>query len=216
MLQQGYRGQGRFRLRDALVRATPLGQMRDGFAYSASKITELDVAQIAYYASSIFWRASLSASHDREHGISLGRRCEEEFRAYLTGSADFPAGAALIVQVANTNSPLNVFSFPFSQNHAAGYHQHSFLAQGVLFWLFVGGRLLPKLDLICIVRSREQIIFYRTRLKSASIQDPSICWQKHWGNDRVRDFYSVVPEMAGRSFGIPGQRDLFQEISPER
>lgn len=165
MLQQGYRGKGRFRLRDTLLRATPLGQMHDGLAYSASKITELDVAQIAYYASSIFWRASLSSSQDREHGISLGRRYEEEFRVYLEGSADFPASAALVVQVANTNSPLDVFSFPFSQHHAAGYHQHSFFAQGVLFWLFVGGRLIPKLDLLCIVRSREQIIFLSDKVE---------------------------------------------------
>jgi hypothetical protein len=79
----------------------------------------------------------------------------------------------LVVQVANTDSPLQVFSFPFSQRHAAGYHQHSFFAQGVLFWLFVGGRLMPKLDRICIVRSTERIIVLSDKVEEV-VQSGSI------------------------------------------
>jgi hypothetical protein len=146
--------------------------MPDGIAFSASSIPELDIAQITYYASSIFWRASLCFSPEREHHISLGTRYETEFREYLMGHAGFPPNAALVVQVANTNSPLQVFSFPFSQRHA-GYHQHSFFAQGVLFWLFVGGRLMLKLDRICIVRSLENVIFLSDKVEDA-VQSGSI------------------------------------------
>jgi hypothetical protein len=167
MIQQGYRGRHRFRLRDTLLQATPLGQMHDGWAYSALNLPGLDVARIAYYSASVFWRASLCSSNDLEHHITLGKRYEEEFRQYLAGCAGFPSSAALVVQIANTNAPLQLFSFPFSQRHAAGCHQHSFFAQGVLFWLFVGGRLLPKLDRICIVRSREQIIFLSDKVEEA-------------------------------------------------
>jgi hypothetical protein len=173
MLHQGFRGQHRFRLREALLRATPLGPVHDGIAYSASNITELDVARIAYYASSVFWRASLpSSSNDREYQISLGKGYEAAFREYLLGCACFPSSAALVVQVANTNSPLQAFCFPFSQRHD-GYHHHSFFAQGVLFWLFVGGRLPAKLDYICIVRSKAQVIFLSDKLEE-SVQSGSI------------------------------------------
>ena len=54
-----------------------------------------------------------------------------------------------------------------------GYHQHSFFAQGVLFWLFVGGRLMPKLERICIVRSRERIIFLSDKVEEV-VQSGSI------------------------------------------
>jgi len=172
MLRHGYRGRGRFRLRGTLRLATPLGQMHDGTAYSAST-AGLDVAQIAYYASSVFWRASVFSSFDRDHNFSLGKCYEADFRQYLLDHASFPTDAALVVQVANVNSPLNVVWFPFSQNHAAGYHQHSFFAQGLLFWLFVGGNLIPKLDLLCIVRSKEHIIFLSDNVERA-VQSGSI------------------------------------------
>jgi len=157
MLRQGYRGQGRFRLRETLVRAAPFGRMDDGLAYSAVVIPEIDVRKITYYASSIFWRASVCSSNGEENQPKLGERYECQFREYLLGNADFPLSAVLVVQVAKAESPLQAFCFPFSQRHAGGYHQHTFLAQGVLFWLFVGGRLLPRR--LCIVRSPEQFIF---------------------------------------------------------
>jgi len=173
MLQQGYRGRHRFRLRDALLRATPFGPMQDGIAFSATTIPELDVTQIAYYASSVFWRASFCPLSGGEPHITLGKRYESEFREYLAGRTGFPSSAALVVQVSNSDAPLQVFSFPFSQRHADGFYQHSYFAQGVMFWLFVGGRLMPKLDRICIVRSKEQIIFLSDRLEEI-VQSGSI------------------------------------------
>ena len=172
MLSQGYRGLHRFRLRDTLLQATPLGKVHDGLVYSASRIPELDIARIIYYASSVFWRASLCSSNDRDHEMTLGKRYEAEFREFLNGDSSFPESAALVVQVSNSKAPLQVFSFPFSQRHA-GYHQHSFFAQGVLFWLFVGGRLLPTIDRICIVRSMEQVIFLSDKVEEV-IQSGSI------------------------------------------
>jgi hypothetical protein len=172
MLSHGYRGRGRFRLRDALVRAAPWGQMDDGFAYAASSVPELDVKRIAYYASSVFWRASLCPSHEREHQITLGTRYEKEFRDFLMGRSAFPSSAALMVQVSNSETPLQAFSFPFSQRHDR-YYQHSFFAQGVLFWLFVGARLPPQFDRICIVKSREQLIFLSDKVEE-SVQTGSI------------------------------------------
>lgn len=173
MLKQGFRGHQRFRLRDTMLRATPLGQVDDGIAYSASTIPELDVTSIAYYASSVFWRASLApSSNEREHQITLGKRYEAAFREYLLGCACFPSSAALVVEVANTNSPLQAFCFPYSRRHH-GYHQHSFLAQGILFWLFVGGRLPAYLDHLCIVRSKEHVIFLSDKMEEA-VQSGSI------------------------------------------
>lgn len=173
MLSHGYRGRHRFRLRDILLRAKPLGPMHDGFVYSALDIAELDVARIAYYASSVFWRASVCPSDEREHQMTLGKHYEEEFRGYLCGRTGFPSSAALMVEVSNTESPIQVFSFPFSQHHTGGYHQHSFFAQGVLFRLFVGGKLPPKLDLLCIVRSKGQVIFLSDKIEGV-VQSGSI------------------------------------------
>ena len=174
MLRYGYRGKHRFRLRDALLKASPLGLVHDGVAYSSCAIPEVDLRQITYYASSIFWRTSVYSCQQREHHISLGPLYEEQFRTYLLGSDDFPTNAALVVQVANSENPLNVFAFPFSQRHSAGYHQHSFLAQGILFWLFVGSRFLPDIKRICIVRSPEKLIFLSDRIdamaESAAIE----------------------------------------------
>lgn len=173
MLRQGYCGQNRFRLRDALQRAKSFGRVHDGLAYSAALIPEIDVAKIAYYASSIFWRASVCSNNDTEHEPKLGTRYESEFREYLLGKADFPSSAVLVVQIATSNSPLQMFCFPFSQRHAGGYHQYTFFAQGVLFWLFVGGRSLPRK--LCIVRSPEQFIFLSDRVDPLA-QTGAIDW----------------------------------------
>jgi len=83
------------------------------------------------------------ASQGREHQIELGVRYQGRFREYLLGNAEFPSNAALVVQVSNSHTPLQVFSFPYSKGTLTGNHQHSFFAQGILFWLFVGDGCSP-------------------------------------------------------------------------
>ncbi|HXK10441.1 MAG TPA: hypothetical protein VMT70_12400, partial [Vicinamibacteria bacterium] len=91
-----------FRLHDALQAARPLARISGGALYAGRAVAGVDVDQLCYFASSIFWRGSLPGWRD-----PIGRPIEplqlgpyaESLRRYLAGDCGFPDGVALLTFV---------------------------------------------------------------------------------------------------------------------
>ncbi len=112
---------------------------------------------LAYFAASIFWRASAhiwAFGPEKIGGINLGPRYEVEFSEFLLGNADFPQDATLIVAVSNLNEPV-MLAYPPHGNNMRRYHQYAFYVPGIRFHLFLGAAVPIRIREACIVHSPE-------------------------------------------------------------
>jgi hypothetical protein len=73
--------------------------------YAASRIKEIDVRKLAYFAVSVFWRASAHQWPGERMPRGLMGEYEQGLRLYLLGQQDFPANAALWVAVPMSSDP---------------------------------------------------------------------------------------------------------------
>ena len=94
VLSQCFRyGEG-FKLRDSILRASPLRKFPSReYVYSAQNIADCDISQLAYFASSVLWRGSIERWwHGKRELVlpKLGKRYDEQFRQYLLGTMSFP------------------------------------------------------------------------------------------------------------------------------
>lgn len=106
---------GQFPLLDMLTDIpTPL-QGRNWTAYVAAQSPDIDRAKIAYFALSVFWRASVH-TWEQESGektrINLGKKYNEEIRRYLLGETPIPKNANLLVAVCTDELSQKTFFVP--------------------------------------------------------------------------------------------------------
>ena len=106
---------GQFPLLDMLTAIpTPL-KGRNWTAYVAAQTPGIERAKIAYFALSIFWRASVH-TWEQESGektrISLGKKYNEEIRRYLLGETPIPKNANLLVAVCTDELSQKIFFVP--------------------------------------------------------------------------------------------------------
>jgi hypothetical protein len=106
-------------------------------AHSFAHTPSINRAMIAYFAFSVFWRASVhtwvQASGEKTR-IELGRKYNEEIRRYLLGETPVPRNASL--QVVACSDVLNQRTFFTPQeNQKVKDHSMIFLARGILFFL---------------------------------------------------------------------------------
>jgi len=135
----------------ALSSATPtLNHLRTADSYAVD-VSSLDTKMIVQFAASVFWRASVSA---RFPNMSLGRY-EDQFRAFLHGTGDFPSDARLVLSIISTKGPPidRVTTMPAGGRADAYHYEHVFVVAGLHFLLAVGGKLPPAFDLFCLSRS---------------------------------------------------------------
>src|SRR5207302_7192498 len=111
MLRNGYRGHGRFRLRDAMLRLGPLFRTANSLVFSSLRIPEMDLPKLTYFASSVFWRAAVHHWNGSSE-IHFGTPYEDEFRQYLLGGSGFPSNASLVVHISSCEKPADVFTLP--------------------------------------------------------------------------------------------------------
>jgi hypothetical protein len=159
VVEHCYRGPGEFKLQTTLRRSPLVRKLTNGLVLSAVK-PDIDLAKIARFAASIFWRASVHTWTIRGHtleGTPLGKKYEEDFRLYILGEADFPAGTALWVGVSNEDDPPLLLNAPVGAREAT-YHHHSFVIPGMVFDLFVGSQISIESQGGCIVRGPQNPI----------------------------------------------------------
>jgi hypothetical protein len=192
VLQNCYRGRGRFRLRES-VRQRPLLSTDEQFeVYSAS---EDEIAHLAYFALSVTWRASLCDWPHR--GLVYEHRelgpYQDEIRRYLSGDSIFPQFAAVNVNLSRLPVPVLAFKFPESFR-ALECHCHRFHIPGMSFVVALGRRNSQLRDL-CIVKSSSHPIFVNT-LSDERVQDE---FMRLLGKDAPQ--WAKYPLMNGTEIG---------------
>jgi hypothetical protein len=160
VLANCYQPNNTFPLRDALLVAQqwPLSEVT---VCGAKGVQGVEVNQLAYFAASVFWRASVYRPKFKatEGRVNLGRQYEEAFRKYLLGLADFPTDTALIVSVSPLPTPwTNIAWMPSGEKFRNGYLWR-FVIPGIIFDLFVGKMLEEPVRKMCMVRSSVNFIF---------------------------------------------------------
>ncbi len=148
VLDQCFRPNDRFKLRELLKAAVPLESDVRYDVYDVQPLLGNEVDQYLYFAASVFWRAS--AHHwrmgaERVAKISLGAKHQEQFRLYLLGKEPFPDGARLFVHVSSETEPHRATVFP-CVTRTNGVHRHKFYIPGLLFILFLSGHAIGKFD----------------------------------------------------------------------
>jgi hypothetical protein len=105
---------------------------------------------------SVVWRAGARSwrFHDIREQVSLGPY-HEPLRLYLLGQQDFPACAALWINVWVT--PMNICVMPRNLP-GDGHRHHNFTVPGISFHLFVGQRIPTGAKLACAARGPDRMI----------------------------------------------------------
>jgi len=131
------RRNGQFPLLDQLGQVPTKMKKDDWSAYSAEDTPEIDREKIAYFALSVFWRASVHSWRDVEGDmvkIDLGNRYNEELRRYLLGTANVPKNAWLLVSACKDHLSQQIFFMP-SENALVNDRTVGFAARGLVFML---------------------------------------------------------------------------------
>jgi hypothetical protein len=113
-------------------------------AYSFADTPTIDRAMIAYFAISVFWRASVH-TWEQDNGekmrIDLGRKYNAEIRRYLLGETPVPTNASLQVVACSDVVNQKTFFTP-RENQKVKDRSVIFLARGMLFFLRMSNTLL--------------------------------------------------------------------------
>jgi hypothetical protein len=109
--------------------------------YSKSDSPEIDRVKLAYFAISVFWRASVHTWYSEsgeEFRIYLGEKYNEEIRQYLLGLAPVPMRAALDVYVCTDAVNQQTFFTPLDNTKSRAGRMVGFTARGVGFTFGIG------------------------------------------------------------------------------
>ena len=141
-----------FRLQDMLAARTPIASQPGTDVYYLSRIPEINVSALGYFAASIFWRGSI---HRWVAGASFAVKLGpygELFRQYLIGEADFPKDASLQCAVLKGEGQYSrLITEPHGERKDT-YHRFKFTMGGLSFALLVGKLMPGLLREYCLVR----------------------------------------------------------------
>jgi hypothetical protein len=171
VLHNCFRGAGKFLLHARLASCKPSLTLPDFQVFEAMNVPGIDVAQLAYFGVSVFWRAAVKPW--RVNGdttqISLWSRYEEELRLWLLDLGDFPQDGVLWVSLGVSPNPTPAFCTPYTERRDR-YHQHRFVIPGIMFHLFLGKKIDPILRLMCLLRSPGHAITMGEKVDSNPIK----------------------------------------------
>ncbi len=151
-------GNIRFPLLDRLRVALPFQEM-PGLALYSGPAIGVNTRRLAYFALSVFWRASVHrwrAPHGGEVWYSLGAH-EEPVRRFLLGHGGFPADLIVIV-TACTDAASQGSCFTPCVVRGGAHEGFGMLVRGIHFRLFVGADLPAQLRRVCCFTSPRQVI----------------------------------------------------------
>lgn len=130
--------------------------------YDLTDLPEIDRGQLAYYALSIFWRASIHIwdKADRtKTAIDLGGY-NEVLRKYLLGQSEFPIDVLLMLVVCT--DPLSQNSFYMPNKGHADKETYTFLTRGLNFFMVLGDQVTDAMRGVCIIRGTRKLIQIRS------------------------------------------------------
>ncbi|MGB7583448.1 MAG: hypothetical protein WBM11_01290 [Terriglobales bacterium] len=158
-----------FPLLEKLTGSTPFGKGVNGSAVFSGPAIGIDTEKLAYYALSMFWRASVhiwKTLNQQTTSISLGAY-EEPVRRFLHGESGFPDGVVIQVTVCTDGiSQDHVFApTTWSNDMYTGYEMNVF---GICFTMVVGVQLGARDFDLCCVNSKNKVIFLADRESTAA------------------------------------------------
>jgi hypothetical protein len=152
-----------FPLLNILKSVRPTLKHEDWDTYSAADTPAIDREKIAYFAISVFWRASIhtwtNAKGDTVK-IDLGPKYNEQVRKYLLGETPVPPSVSL--QVIVCSDLVNRISFfPPAENQKTHDRTFIFVARGMMFFFRVSKTLTGFQQRLSIVNNLNQWITIR-------------------------------------------------------
>lgn len=149
-----------FPLLEMLKASTPLGPTPNGSRVYSATAVGIDVGRLAYFALSVFWRASVHVwTTLNGQPISMPLRSyEEPLRKFLNGESGFPPGVVLkVVVCADKESQGMVFApVEWSNDLHTGYEM---TVLGVCFTVVVSVQPGAKEWDLCCFNSKHKVIF---------------------------------------------------------
>jgi hypothetical protein len=133
---------GRFPMREALLRSPIKSTIRAGESYKEPYDSAFDLERLVYFAASVFWRASVHTWDRVKHLMErapLPLELNEQLRLFLLHLGAFPIDAVLLISV-SASKPLPHIIFPQANKRAnltdiIGY---DFAVPGLQFRLMYG------------------------------------------------------------------------------
>ncbi len=119
----------------------------------------LDMERLAYFALSVFWRASVHRwrVHDGSIVFNSLAAFEEPIRRYLTGQAGFPPDVSLVAIACTDYGSQGSFFTP-ARIRGEQYTGHGMLVRGVHFRMFTGTNFPQILRNVCCYTARQRPI----------------------------------------------------------
>ncbi len=159
VLSRRYRSDGSFPLQKSLEAATPESTNADTRIYDVSKVEDVEVDQLIYFAASIYWRAA--AANWATRAVSLPRidfspQLMTSLNDYLMGRSGFPSQLFLWVSVAEEKIPLRLMTFPQRDSAFQDHGRYEFHIPGMMFQLFV--KAPQELDVLSLNNSPHRIM----------------------------------------------------------
>jgi hypothetical protein len=149
-----------FPLLDQLQAVPPTLKHPNWGAYAASDTPTIDRDKIAYFALSVFWRASIH-TWEQENGdkvkIDLGPKYNEELRKCLMGLTPVPRNVSLQVVVCSDQLNRGAFFAP-AENQKNKDRTFIFVARGMMFFFRVSNTLEDYQKRLSIVNTTERWI----------------------------------------------------------
>lgn len=149
---------GRFPLREALYQTAPLETDEGGGATFSTAMAHVDWEKLAYFAISVFWRASVHdwpLGNQRVRRIDISPAYKEQLRQYLLGEAAFPKQAVLWAWVSALSKPLLAVKFPTDIKRNVLFVNLA----GMRFDLLLGHRIEAEFFRGCLVHAPQHPIF---------------------------------------------------------
>jgi hypothetical protein len=166
VLKNCWRGRT-FLLKSALNAAFPEESHRDVRIYWASKIPAIDRSALAYFAASMFWRASAYDWWDgaTKSPINLGPYAED-LRQYLLGLTNFPKNCSLTVVLPDTNIEAEkLVQFIPAARRFANCRLYMLHFLGIQFLLFAGKMFPAEYREMDFVHGNENPIMVTSRFE---------------------------------------------------
>ncbi|MFZ0277111.1 MAG: hypothetical protein WA254_17110 [Candidatus Sulfotelmatobacter sp.] len=118
--------------------------------YYASRIPEINILALAYFAASIFWRGSIHPwNDDGSIPVELGP-FQEQFRRYLMGLQAFPKDSSLWVMV-REGKEIDRLTYAPVGERKGNFHVYKFPMPGLAFLLTVSKNIPVNHREICFV-----------------------------------------------------------------
>jgi hypothetical protein len=133
-------------------------------AYAVRDSGDVNRIKIAYFAASVFWRASAHTWRSEDGQplrIRLGSVYQEEFREFLLGKKEFPLRA---VFACSDRLSQEAFFMP-STRRTSDFLVHGFVCRGILFALVVGKSIPVQFRKISMAGTKEQWILVSDCIK---------------------------------------------------